>query len=244
VYREIEGGLRTLARIASLVRAAEDIPGYATGESGLETGDDYLAARRLVESAGIRLAAATPVETEVDATTAAAALGYPVVLKALGLLHKSDAGGVALGLRDADDLRAAFTRMAASLGASGYVVEKMVSAPVSAEVLVGCRRDARFGPLVVVGLGGVYTEIFRDAVVALAPAESSELEPLIRTLRGASLVTGARGRPALDIAGVADAAAALSRLAAAHPEIAEIEINPLLVGADGVVGLDARVVFA
>ncbi len=244
VYREIEGGLRTLARIASLAPAAADIPGYATGASGLEPGDDYLAARRLVESAGIRLVAATPVETEADAAAAAAALGYPVVLKALGLLHKSDAGGVALGLRDADDLRAAFTRMAASLAANGYVVEKMVSVPVSVEVLVGCRRDARFGPLVVVGLGGVYTEIFRDAVVALAPAESSELEPLIRTLGGASLLTGARGRPALDIAGVAHAAAALSRLAAEHPEIAEVEINPLLVGADGVVGLDARVVFA
>ena len=166
------------------------------------------------------------------------------MLKALGLVHKSDAGGVALGLVDADDLRDTFAKMTTSLSAQGYVVERMVSAPVSAEVIVGCRRDLRFGPLVVVGLGGLYAEVLRDVAVALAPAEPEELEELVLSLRGAALLTGARGRPPLDIAGLARAAAALSRLAAAHPEIAEIEVNPLLVTPDGVIGLDARVVIA
>ena len=175
---------------------------------------------------------------------AAAELGYPVVLKALGLSHKSDAGGVALDLRDADELLAALARMTAALAPSGYVVEQMVSEPGAAEVIIGCRRDPRFGPLVVVGLGGIYAEVLRDVAVALAPAEADELEALVRTLRGASLLTGARGRPPLDIAGLAQAAAALSRLAAEHPEIAEIEVNPLLVTVSGVVGLDARVVLS
>ena len=244
VYREIESALASLARIAAIAPRSGGVPGYATEPSGLEAGDDYLAARRLVEGAGIRLAAATTVSTVDDAIAAADALGYPVVLKALGLLHKSDAGGVALGLGDADDVREAFARMEASLAPPGYVVEEMISAPIAAELIVGCRRDARFGPLVVVGLGGVYTEVLRDVGVALAPAAPAELEHLIRALRGASLLTGARGRPALDVQAAAQAAAALSRLAADHPEIAEIEVNPLLLTVDGAVGLDARVVLA
>jgi acyl-CoA synthetase (NDP forming) len=243
VYREIEGALNSLARVvAGIVRLTVDIPAYATEPSGLAAGDGYLEARRLVESAGIRLAEARPVLTEDDARVAADELGYPVVLKALGLVHKSDAGGVALGLRNDDDLRRAFARMATSLSAQEYVVERMVSEPVAAEVIVGCRRDPRFGPLVLVGLGGLYAEVLRDVAVALAPAGPDELEALIRSLRGASLLTGARGRPALDIAAVAGAAGALSRLAAAHPEIAEIEVNPLLALPDGAIGLDARVV--
>jgi hypothetical protein len=183
------------------------------------------------------------VRTEDDAVAAAEELGYPVVLKALGLVHKSDAGGVALGLHTGDDLRGSFAKMTTSLSAEGYVVERMVSAPMAAEVIVGCRRDASFGPLVLVGLGGVYAEVLRDVAVALAPAGPDELEALIRSLRGASLLTGARGREALDIAAVAAAAAALSRLAAAHPEIEEIEVNPLLALPEGAIGLDARVVF-
>ena len=175
---------------------------------------------------------------------AAAELGYPVVLKALGLVHKSDAGGVALALAGDWELRAAFVRMETALSAGAYVVEQMVSAPTAAEVIVGCRRDPRFGPLVLVGLGGLFAEVLRDVAVALAPAEPDELEALVRSLRGAALLTGARGRPALDIAAVATVAAALSRLAADHPEITEIEINPLLVLPEGAIGLDARVALA
>ncbi len=245
VYREIERALNSLARVVGgIERPTGDIPVCATESSGLEAGDGYLEARRLVESAGIPLAEAMPVRTEGEALAAADGLGYPVVLKALGLVHKSDAGGVALGLRDADDLRAALATMTTSLAAEGYVVEQMVSEPVAVEVIVGCRRDPRFGPLVVVGLGGLYAEVLSDVAVALAPAEPSELEALVLSLRGAPLLAGTRGRPSLDVAGIAVVGAALSRLAADHPEIEEIEVNPLLVTVDGVVGLDARVVLA
>ena len=120
----------------------------------------------------------------------------------------------------------------------------MVSAVGAAELIVGCRRDPRFGPLVLVGLGGVYAEVLRDVAVALAPAEADELEELILSLRGASLLTGARGRAPVDVAAVARAAAALSRLAADNPEIAEIEVNPLLATPAGALGLDARVVLS
>ena len=112
------------------------------------------------------------------------------------------------------------------------------------ELIVGCRRDPRFGPLVLVGLGGVYAEVLRDTGVALAPASADELELLLGRLRGAAVLRGARGRPPADVRAAAEAAAALSRVASAHPEIAEIEINPLLVRPSGAVGLDARIVLA
>ena len=104
------------------------------------------------------------------------------------------------------------------------------------------RRDPRFGPMLLVGLGGVYAEVFRDVAVALAPVEAAEAEQLVRSLRCAPLLEGARGKPVLDIAAAARAASALSHLAVCAPWLAELEINPLLVTPSGVLGLDARLV--
>jgi acyl-CoA synthetase (NDP forming) len=118
----------------------------------------------------------------------------------------------------------------------------MADIAAGVELIVGCRRDPRFGPLLLVGLGGIHAEVLRDTAVALAPASAGEAEELIRSLRGAALLLGARGRPPLDVTAAAEAAAALSRMAAEHPELAEVEVNPLLVLPEGAVGLDARVV--
>jgi acetate---CoA ligase (ADP-forming) len=112
------------------------------------------------------------------------------------------------------------------------------------ELIVGTRWDPRFGPIALVGLGGVYTEVLRDVATALGPVDASEAERMLMSLRSAPLLRGARGRPPVDVAAAADAIARLSRVAAAHPEIAELEVNPLLVTADGAMGLDARVVLA
>jgi acyl-CoA synthetase (NDP forming) len=245
VYRGIESTLSTLARVAATgERAARTIPEFASAPSALDAEDGYLGARELLERAGIELAPARRVESVDEALAAADELGYPVVLKALGLLHKSDVGGVALRLVDANALTEALAAMAAALSAEAYVVESMVAVTGAVEVIVGCRRDTRFGPLVLVGLGGVFAEVLRDVAVALAPADPGDLEALIRSLRGAPLLAGARGHPPVDVAAAANAAAALSRLAAAHAEIEEIEVNPLLVTPDGAIGLDARVVLA
>ena len=241
VYREVERALGALDRVTT-VGSRRGIPAYATEPSGLVAGDGYLEARRLIEAAGVPLAECRAARTADEVVAAAGEIGYPVVLKALGLLHKSDAGGVALGLGDEHALVAAHERMEAAIAPKGYAVEQMVAAEGAVELIVGCRRDPRFGPLVLVGLGGVYAEVLRDVAVALAPAEPAELEELILSLRGAALLTGARGRASIELAAVAQAAAALSRLAAAHPEIAEIEVNPLLATPDGAIGLDARVV--
>jgi len=245
VHREIERAAGALARVAVLAeRTSQEIRPFATEPSGDAAGDGYLDARRIVASAGVPLAECRPARTVEEVVDAAAEVGYPVVLKALGLLHKSDAGGVALGLADAGSLRAAYERMEGALAPDGYAVERMVSVEGAVELIVGCRRDPRFGPLVLVGLGGVFAEVLLDVAVALAPAEPHELEALILSLRGASLLTGARGRPVVDVGSVARAAAALSRLAADHPDLDEVEINPLLALPEGAIGLDARVVLA
>ena len=182
----------------------------------------------------------------VAALAAATELGYPVALKAAGLLHKSDAGGVVLGIDDAEALAAAVVGLRERLGplADDLALERMAPVCEGVELLVGCRRDARFGPLLTVGMGGLYTEVLADVRTALAPVNESVAERLLLELRGAPLLRGARGRPALDVAAAARAAAALAPFAAGHPEVAAVEVNPLLVLPEGVVGLDARLVLA
>jgi succinyl-CoA synthetase beta subunit len=154
-------------------------------------------------------------------------------------LHKSDAGGVALGIEDEQALEEALARMA-TLSAEGYSVERMAPVGDGVELIAGSIQDARFGPVVLVGLGGVYAELLEDTAVALAPVNASQAEKLIRSLRGSALLVGARGRPPMAVATAAEAVAALSRLAASRPDLGEIEINPLLVTPDRALALDAR----
>ena len=244
VYRDIEAVVMTLAALVEQeLRPPRGVAEVGEAATPVQ-GDGYFDARELLVAGGVPFTPARRATTTAEACEAAAAVGYPVALKALGLLHKSDAGGVALGLTDEQALETAVSDMAARLAPEGYSVEAMADTSAGAELIVGCKRDPRFGPLVLVGLGGVYAELMRDVAVALAPAGADELEELLLSLRGAGVLTGARGRAPLDVRAAAQAAAALSRVAATHPEIAEIEINPLLVTPEGAVGLDARIVLA
>ena len=242
VYRAIESataGLAVLLSDAEQIRSpAPELPRAAPP---LRDGG-YLAARAALEAAGVSFTHAVPVHTRDEALSAAATIGYPVVLKALGALHKSDAGGVIVGLGDAEALAAAFEDVSARLVAPMWSVEAAEDTSDGVELLVGARRDPRFGPAVVVGAGGLHAEILRDTAVALAPVDAGAALTLIRTLAAAPVLEGARGRPPLDVAAAAEAVAALSRFAAAHPEVAEVEVNPLLVRRQGAVGLDARIV--
>ncbi len=176
------------------------------------------------------------------AVAAARAIGYPVALKAVVLEHKSDAGGVVLGLDSDEAVRAAAASIWSRVGPGAIGVEKMVVLTGGVELVVGARRDARFGAVLLVGLGGIYAEVLGDVAASLAPVDEQQAHGLLAGLRGAPLLFGARGRPRLDVAGAARAVVAVSRVAASHPEIAELEVNPLLVGREGAVGLDARVV--
>ncbi len=242
VYRDIEAVVDTLRHLVEQQEGhAYGVPDVGEPASAV-VDDGYFASRDLLAAAGVPFAPARRAGSVEVARAAAAELGYPVVLKAIGLLHKSDAGGVALDLTDDAAVAAAATEMQERLAPEGFSIETFVDTKGGIELIVGARRDPRFGPLVIVGLGGVYAELLRDVRLALAPADADEIESLLLSLRGAGVLTGARGRVPVDVRAAAEAAAALSRVAAAHPEIAEIEINPLLVTPAGAVGLDACIV--
>ena len=237
VYRAIESAVDAVATLAADVRPSVPVAvPPAPAEPITATG--YADARAVLGEAGVSFVAARVAVTADDAAEAALALGYPVVLKALGALHKSDDGGVVIGLADEVALRAAVDR----LGASSYSVEALEDTSAGFELLVGAHWDPRFGAVVVVGAGGVHAELFRDTASALAPIGADGAEALLRRLACAPLLTGARGRPPLDLRAGAEAVAAVSRFAAAHPDLAEVEVNPLLVREHGAVGLDARLV--
>ncbi|WP_327380871.1 acetate--CoA ligase family protein [Streptomyces sp. NBC_01207] len=202
----------------------------------------YHGVRALLDAAGVPFPAAREITDEAGLLAAAAEFDGPYVLKALHVLHKSDAGGVALRLADRDALLAAYREMRARLGAPAYSVEAMADLTDGVELIVGVNQDPRFGPIALVGLGGVLTESLRDVAFALAPVPARRAEALLRGLRSAALLDGVRGRPAVDVAAAAAVIERITTVAAAHPEIAELEVNPLLVRPDGALALDARAV--
>jgi acyl-CoA synthetase (NDP forming) len=204
----------------------------------------YLDSRRALEAAGLTFPAAREIHDESELLAAAAEFSGPYVLKALHLLHKSDAGGVALNLAGPGELRTAFREMHARLGAPSYSLEAMADLSDGIELIVGVNRDPRFGPVAVVGLGGVLAEALRDIAFSLAPVPADRAEHLMRGLRAAALLDGVRGKPPVDVAAAAAAVETITTFAAAHPEIAEIEVNPLLVRPRGVLALDSRAVLA
>jgi len=240
VYSSIESAVAVLA--ALLPRPPAPGSPELPAQRPLPELDGYFGARALLEAAGIEFVAARSVPAGGDVEAAAGELGYPVVVKALGTLHKSDVGGVVVGIAGPDELRAAVADLRRRLDPPGFSVERMAPVHEGLELIVGAGRDPRFGPVAAVGLGGIYTEIFGDVAVGLAPLDVAEAERMLYSLRGAPLMAGARGRPPCDVRAAAEAAVALSRVAASHPGIAEIEINPLLVTPDGAVALDARVI--
>jgi acyl-CoA synthetase (NDP forming) len=206
------------------------------------TDASYWGARGLLESAGVRFPAARIVLDPEQAVDAAREVGFPVALKAMGLLHKSDVGGVALGLGDPGQLCEALALMAASVAPPAYSVEAMADATVGVELIVGAQVDPRFGVVVAVGLGGLHAEVLADVCHALAPVDEDTALSMLGRLRGAAVLDAFRGRPALDREAAARTVATISALAAGHPEVAELEVNPLLLTPSGAVALDARLV--
>lgn len=246
VYASVEQAAGALALLADRgTWRPGAIPELPTPVTDTVTGGDgYLHARALLAAGGIRFVAQQTVSDAEQAVAAARQIGYPVVLKALGQTHKSDAGGVVLDIADEAELRAAHGRLDRVLAPPRCTVEAMAPLTTGIELLIGVRWDARLGPVALAGSGGLYAEILRDTTVRLAPVTQAEAEAMLRALRIAPLLASARGRPALDLEAAAAALAALSRVAAAHPELAELEINPLLVTRSEAIALDARVIHA
>jgi acyl-CoA synthetase (NDP forming) len=244
VYESVEQAAAAVARLAEHGERRPSVPPPLPPPAPAALGDDYDAARALLRAGGVPFVAQRTVTSLAEALAAAAQIGYPAVLKALGSLHKSDGGGVVVGLAGPVDLERAYRDIAERLAPPACSIEHMAPLADGVELLIGARWDARFGPVAVAASGGVYAEVLRDTAVALAPVTEIQAEAMVRSLGIAPLLLGARGRPAVDVAAAATALAALTRVAAGHPELAEIEVNPLLVTPAGAVALDARFVRA
>jgi acyl-CoA synthetase (NDP forming) len=207
-------------------------PGPLSEEEGLDLLADF----------GVPAVARRGAATRGEAVAAADALGYPVVLKTAmpGIAHKSDVGGVKLGLETAAAVAAAYDDMASRLGPR-MLVAPMVGTGV--EMILGLTRDPEFGPTVLIGAGGIHAEILRDVVLARPPFDAAWARRLIDRLRLRRLLDGVRGQAASDVAALADAAARFSGLAAALGDrVKEIDVNPIIVLPTGCVAVDALVI--
>jgi acetyltransferase len=201
----------------------------------------------LLGAAGLPTVASMRAATPEAAVAAADALGYPVVVKidAAGHAHKSDVGGVRVGLSDADSVRAAAAVLLAidppaEASRRGLLVAAMVEGGV--ELIVGMERDEQFGPVVLLGLGGVLTEILDDVVLRLAPVSPAIAAGMLDEVRGARLLRGYRGSSAVDRDTVCDLIVAVGRLAVERPDILELDLNPVIATAAAATIVDALVV--
>lgn len=186
--------------------------------------------------------------TPEEAARAARSLGCPVAMKvvAADLIHKSDSGGVRLNIASPEEAAAAFTAILnhltariSPLTAHGMLVAKM--APPGTEVIVGMVRDPQFGPAVMVGLGGVFVELYKDVAFRLPPLSLAEARSQFLELKAAPLLIGYRGQPARDLDALATCACAVARIAAEHPDIQEIDLNPIVAFERGCTIVDAKI---
>ena len=209
--------------------------------------------KQLLSSIGIAVPQGSLGRSVDHAVDVANSLGYPVVLKAQAdqLMHKSDVGGVAVGIRSEAELREAWERMQSSVskGTGGMVLDGILvesMAPRGVELLLGAKRDPQWGVVLMLGLGGVWVEALNDVLLLPADLTAVQMAEEMKRLKGAALLEGLRGTPPVDVAAVSEAASALARWLMAHPEVIEVDINPLIAlpQGQGVVALDAVFVAA
>jgi acyl-CoA synthetase (NDP forming) len=211
------------------------------GERALSEHDS----KRILAAYGVPTPREALVTTATQACAAARRIGYPVVLKvcAAGESHKSDKGLVVLGLEDPRRVRQAFAALRARVGrgyAGAFLVQQMVRG--SRELMIGMVRDAQFGPCVMFGLGGIFSEILEDVVFRVAPLSQQDAREMLRGIRAARLLDAVRGLEAVDVDALARMLIAVGRLGLEHPEIVEVDINPLVVERGRPVAVDALVV--
>ncbi len=241
VLEGFRSGLRALGHLLADDRPRPGPPALAGPGEPAGLPREPAALLQALDARGIPAAAAAPVASAADAVTAADRLGLPVALKTAAVAHKSDVGGVALGLTSPSAVAAAYDDLAARLGPQ-VLVQAM--APPGVELALGVVRDPHLGPLVVVGAGGTLVELVGERAVALPPFDEAAAEALLAELpKVSALLAGVRGAAPADHAAVAGAVAALSRVAARLPDdVVALDVNPLVCGPTGCVAVDALAV--
>ncbi len=247
------GAKRTVGggSVGAEARRASGVVAAARAEGRLTLNE--IESRALLAESGLVFADAVTVRSADEAAAALREADQPVAVKLLSrhIVHKTDAGGVALGVATGDEARAAFNEIVAAAGefarAHGLpeepgaaTVTPMLPHPV-AELLVGATRDPQLGPVLTVGAGGIWVEVLRDVAHRVLPVDGREVEAAIRELKIAALLDGARGRPPVRIGVVVAAVQAVTDCLMRWPELAEVEVNPLFVYEDLAVGVDGRV---
>jgi len=192
----------------------------------------------LLDAAGIHRAGEAVVKTQHEAAAAAENLGYPVVMKVVGPVHKSDVGGVVLNVKDEQTVRNEFDRMIDIKDTTAILIQPMLS---GTELFVGAKREDAFGHMILCGLGGIFIEVLKDVNSALAPVTQNEAIHMIQSLKSYGIIKGVRGQEGVNEKCFADIVCRLSALVTVAPEIFELDLNPLLGKKDKVVAVDARI---
>ncbi|MBQ2243933.1 MAG: acetate--CoA ligase family protein [Bacteroidales bacterium] len=192
----------------------------------------------LLDAAGIPRAKEVVATTEEEALQGARTVGYPLVMKVIGPIHKSDVGGVALNISDDETLVAEFRRMIQIPQTTAILMQPMLS---GTQIFIGAKREGVFGHLVLCGLGGIFVETLKDISYSLAPVSQIEADEMIRGLRSYKMLEGTRGQEGVNITMFAEAIRRVSALCNAAPEIFEMDLNPLLGNSREVVAVDARI---
>src|SRR5215212_6099004 len=204
-------------------------------------------AKRVADAYGIAVPGEGLATSSEDAVALADEMGYPVVLKIVSpdILHKTEAKGVLVGLDSADEVSSGYDTIVENAKAyksdadiTGVQVQQML--PEGQEVLIGAIKDPSFGPVVTFGLGGILVEVLRDVTFRLAPVSSEEALEMVNGIRTAEILHGVRGRPGVDIQGLANIIQAVSELVTDFPEITEVDLNPVLATEGGATAVDAR----
>lgn len=217
-----------------------DIPRIREIIAGIKE-DGYIApelVHQIFECAGIPMVPEMVSDSKGELTAFADKVGYPVVAKVVGPVHKSDVGGVALNIMSAEHLEMEFDRMMKIEGAKAIMVQKMIKGK---ELFIGAKYEPRFGHIVLCGLGGIFVEVLKDVSSGLAPLSYDEAYSMIRSLRAYKIIKGTRGQKGLNEQKYAEIIVRLSTLLRFTTEIKELDINPLLAEEDNVTAVDARI---
>jgi acyl-CoA synthetase (NDP forming) len=241
VYHTIDAAARSLAHAAELTLRTPRAVSLPPPSPPLVS-PGYFGAREALAEYDVPFPGAVAVREPADVVDVE--LRPPYVLKAAWIEHKTEVGGVVLDLVDVVAAADALVALRTRLGDGEYVLEEMDTRDGAVELIVGARRDPAVGPVVLVGFGGTQTELYRDVAVELAPVTPEVAAAMLARLRAYPLLTGWRGRPAVDVEAAAGIVAAVSRLIAERPDVAECEVNPLRVTPAGALALDALLVGA
>ncbi len=203
--------------------------------------DGYLApeaVQALLDATGIFRVAEAVVSTLDNAIDAAERLGFPLAMKVVGPVHKSDVGGVVLNVKDTEGVADEFERMIQIKGTTAVLMQPMLS---GVELFAGGKREEKFGHMVLCGMGGIFIEVLKDVSIGLCPIRKEEALRMIAGLKSRAILEGLRGQEGVDVEGFAEILVRLSALMEAAPEIFEMDLNPLLGKKDQVVAVDARI---